>query len=382
MLYLLLTVLVIALIITIAGLVLSSKTQLGNERAVFFSDLGRYRPVEPGRMRAGYRAVESARIRAKGIERVPARGIPTPSFAESPYSPYVRSARLPNAYQGERYRAGEPMRTRGGYSNAERARGGYRAGEPMRAHGFVVDADRGGVASTWIPTLLGHFSGRRRDGSTSWTGITIGLVSIFVLTLYVLMGLLPSHALIGFIPFYGSLAPSSSNQSLSPELRGASQALARLSQLDPNQYDTRDQYSTWAYSACSAAALAEVINAYGHHYRVADVLKVEAGLGEITPALGLTEVVGIERTAARFGFKTTWGYNLSLDQAIAIANQGKPIIIDFPPDKYAGGHILVMTGGNKDYVYLADTSLYNRRALTRGQFMQWWGGFTAILTPQ
>ncbi len=67
----------------------------------------------------------------------------------------------------------------------------------------------------------------------------------------------------------------------------ASKALQRISQLDPGQYHSAEEYKTWRDSTCSAAAMTEVINAYGHHYRLADILQVEAGLGEITPALGL-----------------------------------------------------------------------------------------------
>jgi len=127
--------------------------------------------------------------------------------------------------------------------------------------------------------------------------------------------------------------------------------------------------------------MTEVFNAYGRHYRVTDVLKVEARIGEITPQLGLLEDSGIEHTAAQFGFKTSWGHNLSLDALVEVANNGRPVIVSFPPDRYDGGHILVVTGGNKDYVYLADTSRWNRKSLTRAQFMQWWEGYTAIVTP-
>jgi ABC-type bacteriocin/lantibiotic exporter with double-glycine peptidase domain len=163
---------------------------------------------------------------------------------------------------------------------------------------------------------------------------------------------------------------------------GASATLVRIGQLDPGQYNTSAEYNTWAQSACSAASMTEVINSYGHHYRIIDILKVESQLGEITPQLGLVESVGIQRTVAQFGFKTTWGNNYTLDQVISIANQGRPVIVDFPPYKYSGGHLLVVTGGNANNVFLADSSIFNRRALTRAQFMQWWAGFAAIVTPQ
>jgi len=156
----------------------------------------------------------------------------------------------------------------------------------------------------------------------------------------------------------------------------------RLGQLDPAQYDTATQFNTWAMSACSAASMTEVINAYGHRYRISDILKVEAQLGEITPASGLTESIGIQRTLAQFGFQTTSGFNLSLDQVINIAKQGRPVIVDFPPSKYSGGHLLVVIGGDANNVYLADSSSFDRHSLTRAQFLNWWGGFSAIATPQ
>ena len=161
----------------------------------------------------------------------------------------------------------------------------------------------------------------------------------------------------------------------------ASQQLARISQLDPNQYASNAEFSTWAYSACSTASMTEVFDAYGYHYRITDVLSVESQIGAITPDLGLVDPSGIASTATKFGFKTQWGNDGSLDQIISIANSGKPVIVGFPPDRYEGGHLLVVIGGNSDSVFLADTSLWNRRVLSRGQFSQWWGGFYAVATP-
>jgi predicted double-glycine peptidase len=101
----------------------------------------------------------------------------------------------------------------------------------------------------------------------------------------------------------------------------------------------------------------------------------------ITPQLGLVDPSGIEATAKLFGFKTVWSNSWQLDQIIDIANQGKPVIVSFPPDRYDGGHILVVLGGDSDVVSLADTSLWNRKELTRSQFLQWWEGFGAVVTP-
>jgi hypothetical protein len=161
----------------------------------------------------------------------------------------------------------------------------------------------------------------------------------------------------------------------------ASKALVRISQLDESQYASPEEYNTWAYSACSTASMTEVLNAYGYHYRITDVLKVEARLGEITPQLGLVENVGIANTAAQFGFQTAWGTNWTLDQVIQIANLGRPVIVGWPPQRYDGGHIVVVTGGDSNNVYLADSSLWNRHVLSRAQFLQWWAGFAAVMMP-
>jgi len=162
----------------------------------------------------------------------------------------------------------------------------------------------------------------------------------------------------------------------------AAQRLVRLSQLDPGQYDSATEYNTWAYSACSAAAMTEVLNAYGGHYRIHDILTVEAKRGDITPALGLVRNSGIADTVAQFGFRTSWGFSLTLDEIIAMAHQGTPVIVDFPPDRYTGGHILVVIGGTATTVSVADSSGHNYTVLSRGQFLQWWGGFSAIVTPR
>jgi hypothetical protein len=161
----------------------------------------------------------------------------------------------------------------------------------------------------------------------------------------------------------------------------ASQALTRISQLDPNEYASNAEYNTWAYSACSTASMTEVFDAYGYHYRITDVLRIESQIGAITPDLGLVDPSGIASTATKFGFKTQWGNDGSLDQIISIANSGKPVIVGFPPYRYEGGHLLVVIGGDSNNVLLADTSLWNRRILSRGQFSQWWGGFYAVVTP-
>lgn len=240
-------------------------------------------------------------------------------------------------------------------------------------------------AVAWQPAQLGRIFGKPSSDPTSWIGIILVLVSVFLLGLYVLRTLLPNAGLsaMGWSGNLSASASSSSNSSTSIQAHyQASQALVRLGQVDPAQYNSTQDFNTWAYSACSTAAMTEVINAYGHHYRIADILKAEAQIGAITPSQGLLDGSGIQKTVAQFGFKTTYMQNETLNDVITVANTGTPVIVGFPPDRYAGGHLLVVTGGNANYVYLADSSLYNRHSLTHAQFMNWWEGFAAIVTPE
>ena len=158
--------------------------------------------------------------------------------------------------------------------------------------------------------------------------------------------------------------------------------LVRISQLDPGQYASVQEYRTWAYSTCSTAAMTEMANYYGSNDRITDILAVEARIGEITPDRGLLADAGIVHTMIHFGFMTSWGYSRSLDQIVALANQGTPVIVAFPPSRYPGGHLLVVTGGDGSRVEVADSSGNNRTSFARSRFLALWAGFAAVVTPQ
>jgi predicted double-glycine peptidase len=158
--------------------------------------------------------------------------------------------------------------------------------------------------------------------------------------------------------------------------------LVRIGQLDPGQYASIQEYHIWAYSTCSAAAMTEVANYYGGNYRITDILAVESSLGEITPEQGLLEDAGIERTMTHFGFITSWGYGTTLDQIVALANGGTPVIVAFPPSRYPGGHLLVITGGDGSRVLVADSSIWNHSSFSRTRFLALWAGFAAVVMPK
>jgi Peptidase_C39 like family len=158
--------------------------------------------------------------------------------------------------------------------------------------------------------------------------------------------------------------------------------LVRIGQLDPRQYTSVQEYHIWAYSTCSAAAMTEVANYYGGNYHITDILAMEYRIGEITPEHGLLEDADIERTMVHFGFVTSWGYGRTLDQIVALANGGTPVIVAFPPSRYPGGHLLVVTGGDASRVLVADSSIWNHSSFSRMRFLALWAGFAAVVTPK
>src|SRR6266487_49501 len=142
-------------------------------------------------------------------------------------------------------------------------RSGRRVLQPLRASRVIEYTEQRNLFDLWQSLAVHRVFHRRAGEPTPWMGIVLILVSVFLLGIFLLRTLLPGTSLIG-----------------------AFRALLRLSQLDPAQYNSTAEYNNWAYSACSAAALTEVINSYGHHYRVTDILKVESQIGEITPQEG------------------------------------------------------------------------------------------------
>lgn len=158
--------------------------------------------------------------------------------------------------------------------------------------------------------------------------------------------------------------------------------LVRIDQLDPGQYGSAQEYRTWAYSTCSTAAMTELANYYGESYRITDILAVQTRIGEISPEHGLLEDAVIAHTMAHFGFTTSWGYTRSLDQIVALAKEGTPVIVAFPPSRYPGGHVLVVTGGDDSRVEVADSSVSNVTSFSRTRFLALWAGFAAVVTPQ
>ncbi len=163
----------------------------------------------------------------------------------------------------------------------------------------------------------------------------------------------------------------------------ASIRLQRVDSASPAQYHNSYQLNVWSYSSCSGIAMEMVMNAYGRHLIAADVLQEEQDLGVWNTQLGLLREDGIAMTAAHFGFDTSANHTRTLQEIIAIANKGAPVIVSVRDRVYyPGGHLFVIRGGDSQYVYMADSSLNNFKRMTYPMFMGMWQTFNAVLTPQ
>lgn len=164
-----------------------------------------------------------------------------------------------------------------------------------------------------------------------------------------------------------------------------SQLIVRGDSAARNQYYSDYQWQFWSYSSCSGFAMAEVMDAYGRHLIAADVLEEELRLGVWSVYGGLLRNDGIAMTANYFGFNATLSNSLTLQDLIITSDKGTPVIVSVQ-DKYyfPNGHVLVVRGGDDQYVYLVDSSPDNFTRMSYSMFLGMWSNnhFSAILTPR
>ena len=141
------------------------------------------------------------------------------------------------------------------------------------------------------------------------------------------------------------------------------------------------------------AALMDAYNATlnGRPLNCGDVLEVEYRLSVYNPnnAWGLIRGAPDElaETAGQFGFTGYYTQKLSLDDLINLANGGIPSIVRIP------SHIMILTGGDSQDVFLADSGGLHLSQVTLDQFLHglpgsrlyagesWIAGWYIILTP-
>src|SRR5690348_10516799 len=221
---------------------------------------------------------------------------------------------------------------------------------------------------------------------TSWywrrrTVVSFGLLLMLLLTLFAQSGL-ATGALqglklgISFLDFTQHTSVLDLSTTSLPMEGTASSRIIRVDSANQNQYYTAYQLDVWSYSSCSGISMEEVMDAYGRHLIAADVLQEEQNLGVWDTYDGLTGgEEGIARTASYFGFRAVPNPPRTLDDLIAVANKGFPVIVGVP------GHILVVKGGDSNNVYLVDSAPADRTIMSRAEFAGWWDNFSVELLP-
>lgn len=222
--------------------------------------------------------------------------------------------------------------------------------------------------------------------STSWyrrrrTVVSFGLLLMVVITLFAqsgladgaLQGLKQGIALLDFTQHTSAFDLSTSTLPLDGT---ASSRIIRIDSAIRGQYYTNYQWQVWSYSSCSGISMEEVMDAYGRHLIAADVLQVESDLGVWDTYNGLTGgEPGIAKVASYFGFRAVPNPPRTVQDLIAVANKGFPVIVGVP------GHILVVRGGDSNNVYLVDSAPADRTIMSRAQFANWWDNFSVELLP-
>jgi hypothetical protein len=109
----------------------------------------------------------------------------------------------------------------------------------------------------------------------------------------------------------------------------------------------------------------------------------------ISPYGGLLSYAGFERVAKNHGFRADFRDDLSYSQILYITNTlGIPLIVNVRQSYgyyhyFAGGHFLVVTGGDSQGLRIVDSSLYYIQYLPKSVF---YGMFTThrteLLVPQ
>lgn len=212
--------------------------------------------------------------------------------------------------------------------------------------------------------------------------VSVGLLFMLLLTLFIqsgladgaMQGIRHGFALLNITQQTSAYDLSTSSLPLDGT---ASSRIIRVDSAVRNQYYSDYQWRVWSYASCSGIAMEEVMNAYGRHLIAADVLQVEANLGVWDVYNGLTGGEnGIAEAANYFGFKAVPNPPRTLQDLIDVTNKGFPVIVGMP------GHILVVRGGDNNYVYLIDSAPANRQFMTHEEFLAVWNGFSVELVPR
>jgi hypothetical protein len=187
----------------------------------------------------------------------------------------------------------------------------------------------------------------------------------------------PSQPLMSFQPGAGTHDARAITRLMQPETQG----------MRPDLYDSTDQFNAWWDAACSAAVISEVLTAWGKQGasigRMIDVMQPDISLNG-----GLLTPYGFQRGAQAFGYRADISWKLTYKQLLYITNVlGLPVIVNVRISYgyyhfFAGGHFLVMTGGDDQGLTIVDSSEYYIHYLPLDTFASMFTGMTAVVVPQ
>jgi hypothetical protein len=182
--------------------------------------------------------------------------------------------------------------------------------------------------------------------------------------------------------------------SASKEARAVVQEVRPLtSLLRPDQYDSDAQFRLYGPAACSPSVLAEVMTAWGVPNATIGHMIDDLG-PHLSPYAGLVDEEGFQVAAAAHHMRADISWHLTYNQVLYLTNTvGIPVIVNFRRDYgyyhyLAGGHFLVVTGGDQQGVSIVDSSEYFIKYLPQDVFdglWRWRGDGTAmtvVIVPQ
>jgi hypothetical protein len=156
--------------------------------------------------------------------------------------------------------------------------------------------------------------------------------------------------------------------------------------LHPEQYDNRAQFDLYSGAACSPSVLAEVETAWGVPHATIGRMIDDLG-SSLSPTDGLLYQEGFVAAAAKEHMRADISWHMTYNQMLYLTNTlGIPVIVNFRRDYgyyhyFAGGHFLVVTGGDQQGVSIVDSSEYFIKYLPRDVFdglWEWKGDGTAM----
>lgn len=154
----------------------------------------------------------------------------------------------------------------------------------------------------------------------------------------------------------------------------------------PDLYDSVTQFNDWGGAACSAAALSEVLTAYGVPNATIGHEIDELG-SYISPNGGLLSRHGFVVVAAKHNLRADESTSLTYNQLVYLTEQlGMPVIVNVRISYgyyhfFDGGHFLTVVGGDAQGLRIVDSSEYYLHYLPKDVFYQMFTGYSAAIVP-